>query len=253
MTSGDDAGLVRVCGSHIIWETQPGKALDWDNRGNGRQRVFRRDAVYAAFLDLLAAAGTRLPLRVLGLCLLPNHFHLLLWPHADGDLSRRMQLLLTAHVRRYHGQRGTSGHVWQGRVKAVPIQRDEHFLTVLRYVERNPVRAGLVRRAEDWPWSSLALRRRRSELLTASPVTVPRNWTARVNRPETEAELEAVRQSVVRGAPFGTPAWSVRTAAALGLESALRPRGRPRQASREQAECAKLAKRQNVPISLCPH
>ena len=203
------------------------------NRGNGRQRVFHRDADYAAFLDLLAAAGTRLPLRVLGLCLLPNHFHLLLWPHADGDLSRWMQWLLTAHVRRYHGRRGTSGHVWQGRFKAFPIQRDEHFLAGLRYVERNPVRAGLVRRAEDWPWSSLALRRQRSELLTASPVALPRNWTGRVNRPETDAELVAVRQSVVRGAPFGTPAWRLRTSAALGLESALHPLGRPRQVSRE--------------------
>ncbi len=79
------------------------------NRGNGRQRVFHRDADYAAFLDLLTAAGTRWPLRVLGLCLLPNHFHLLLWPHADGDLSRWMQWLLTSHVRRHHGQRGTPG------------------------------------------------------------------------------------------------------------------------------------------------
>ena len=198
------------------------------NRGNGRQRIFHRDEDYAAFLDLLATACARRPLRVLGLCLMPNHFHLLLWPHADGDLSRWMQWLLTAHVRRYHGRRGTSGHVWQGRFKAFPIAPDEHFLTVLRYVERNPRRAGLVRRAEEWPWSSLALRARRSRLLAALPVDLPRNWTERVNRPETEAELAAVRQSVVRGAPFGSPAWSVRTAVTLGLEAALRPRGRPR-------------------------
>jgi putative transposase len=198
------------------------------NRANGRQRVFHGDDDYAAFLDLLAAACARQPLRVLGLCLLPNHFRLLLWPHEDGDLSRWMQWLLTSHVRRYHGRRGTSGHVWQGRFKAFPIAQDEHFLTVLRYVERNPRRAGLVQRAEDWPWSSLALRARRSTLLAALPVPLPRNWTARVNRAETEAELAAVRQSVVRGTPFGAPAWQVRTAAELGLESALRPRGRPR-------------------------
>ena len=79
--------------------------------------------------------------------------------------------------------------------------------------------------------------------MTASPVALPRNWTARVNRPETDAELEAVRQSVVRGVPFGTPAWRLRTATALGLESALHPLGRPRHASREQAESAKLAKK----------
>ncbi len=198
------------------------------NRGNGRQRIFSGDGDYAAFLDLLAAACERLPLRILGLCLMPNHFHLLLWPHADGDLSRWMQWLLTAHVRRYHGRRGTSGHVWQGRFKAFPIEQDEHFLTVLRYVERNPQRAGLVRRAVQWPWSSLALRARHAGLLADPPVKLPRNWVERVHRPETAEELAAVRESVVRGAPFGSPAWRTRMAAALGLEAALRPRGRPR-------------------------
>ncbi|HUG89208.1 MAG TPA: transposase, partial [Planctomycetaceae bacterium] len=85
-----------------------------------------------------------------------NHFHLVLWPHKDGDLSRWMQWLLTAHVRRYHRHYGGSGHVWQGRFKAFPIQQDEHLLSVLRYVERDALRVGLVRRAEDWPWGSLA-------------------------------------------------------------------------------------------------
>jgi len=82
-------------------------------------------------------------MRVLAYCLMPNHFHLALWPQADGDLSRWMQWVLTAHVRRYHRHYGSSGHVWQGRFKAFPIQADGHLLTVLRYIERNPVRAGL--------------------------------------------------------------------------------------------------------------
>jgi putative transposase len=132
------------------------------NRGNGRMRVFHRAADYAAFLRLLADANerffreTRGSMRILGYCLMPSHFHLVLWPRRDGDLSRWMQWLLTAHVRRYHRLRGTSGHVWQGRFKAFPIQQDDHLLTVLRYVERNPLRARLVKRAELWPWSSLA-------------------------------------------------------------------------------------------------
>lgn len=204
------------------------------NRGNGRQRVFHRDEDYAAFLDLFAAGNERLPLRLLGLCLMPNHFHLLLWPHADGDLSRWMQWLLTSHVRRYHSRRGTSGHVWQGRFKAFPIQQDEHFLAVLRYVERNPLRAGMVRRAQDWAWSSLSLRAQRSRLLTPSPAELPRNWTTRVNRPETDAELATIRQSVIRGTPFGSPNWRDRTATTLGLEATLRPRGRPRQKEEKQ-------------------
>src|SRR5271165_906685 len=84
-----------------------------------------------------------------------NHFHLVLWPRADGDLSRWMHWLLTTHVRRYLRHYRHSGHVWQARFKAFPIQQDEHFLTVVRYVERNPLRAGLVERAQDWRWSSL--------------------------------------------------------------------------------------------------
>ena len=95
-------------------------------------------------------------MRLLAWCLMPNHFHLVLWPHGDGDLSRWMQWLLTSHVRRYHRHYHGSGHVWQGRFKAFPIEEDEHLWTVLRYVERNALRANLVRRAEDWPWSSAA-------------------------------------------------------------------------------------------------
>jgi putative transposase len=192
--------------------------------------VFRKAADYAAFVDLLAEANERLPLRVLGYVLMPNHFHLVLWPRGDGDLSRWMQWLLTSHVRRYHRHYHGSGHVWQGRFKAFPIQQDEHFLTVLRYVERNPLRANLVNRAEKWLWSSLAWRLggKRPEMLADWPVDSPRNWLTLVNRAETEAELQAVRRSIVRGTPYGDDRWTKRVARRLGLESSLRPRGRPR-------------------------
>jgi putative transposase len=118
-------------------------------------RVFHGDEDYEAFVDLLDRACERLPMRVLAYCLMPNHFHLVLLPHGDGDLGRWMQWLLTSHVRRHHRRRRSSGHVWQGRFKAFPIQQDAHLVTVLRYVQRNPVRAGLAERAEAWPWSSL--------------------------------------------------------------------------------------------------
>ncbi len=124
-----------------------------------RGDVFHDDGDYGAFLQLLAAANRRLPMRLLGYCLMPNHFHLVLWPYGDGDLGRWMQWLLTSHVRRYHRHYESSGHVWQGRFKAFPIQEDEHLLTVLRYVERNALRANLVAAAELWNWSSLAWRR----------------------------------------------------------------------------------------------
>ncbi len=125
------------------------------NRGNGRAQVFHGEADYREFVKLMAAAGDRLPPRLLAYCLMPNHVHLVLWPREDGEVSRWMQWLMTAQVRRHHRRHGTDGHLWQGRFKAFPIQRDEHLLSVLRYVERNPLRAKLVARAEDWPWSSL--------------------------------------------------------------------------------------------------
>jgi putative transposase len=86
---------------------------------------------------------------------MPNHFHLALWPREDGEVSRWTHWLMTKQVRCYLGRYRSSGHVWQGRFKAFPIQENEHLLSVLRYIERNPLRAGLVGRAEEWPWSSL--------------------------------------------------------------------------------------------------
>ena len=205
------------------------------NRGNARAEVFHKEEDYAAFIALLPPACERLPMRVLGYCLMPNHFHLLLWPFEDGDLGRWMQWLLTSHVRRYHRHYGGSGHVWQGRFKAFPIQEDDHYLTVLRYVERNPVRARLTRKAELWRWSSLRQRvaNASDSTLAAGPVAIPSGWPQLVNEPQTEAELAALRTSVQRGTPFGGPRWTVRAAHQLGLESTLRPRGRPRKSPKK--------------------
>src|SRR4029453_18405831 len=158
------------------------------NRGNGRAEVFHKDGDYDAFVRLLADAHERLPMRVLGYCLVPNHFHLVLWPKADGDLSRWMQWLLTAHVRRYHQHYHSSGHVWQGRFKAFPIQEDEHLLAVLRSLARNPVRAAWVYRAQDWLWSSAPPRTPGAPPLDLGPVPRPADWLEYVNQPQTEAE-----------------------------------------------------------------
>ena len=200
------------------------------NRGNGQAEVFHKPQDYEAFVRLMGQACERLPMRVLAYCLMPTHFHLVLWPSGDGDLGRWMQWLMTSHVRRYHRHYGTSGHVWQGRFKAFPIQQDEHLLTVLRYVEQKPSRAGLAGRAEDWEWSSLDCWRSGEvpAFLQAGPVNRGRDWLADVNRPMHESELAAIRQSVSRGTPWGRPTWQRRTAVRLGLESTLRPRGRPR-------------------------
>ncbi len=203
------------------------------NRGNARATVFHDAADYEAFIALIEEACERIPMRVSGFCLMPNHFHLVLWPLGDGDLSRWMQWLLTVHVRRHHRRYQSSGHVWQGRFKAFPVQKDAHLLAVLRYVERNPVRAGLVDRSEDWRWSSLAPEGSAraappaGALTRRSPVPLPRGWGGHVSSAETQEELEVLRNSVNRGAPFGGALWAGRTAERLGLESTMRPRGRP--------------------------
>jgi putative transposase len=205
------------------------------NRGNARAPVFHDSSDYQAFVRLIGEACTRLPLDVLAACLMPNHIHLVLQPYGDGDLSRWMQWLLTAHVRRYHRRYGSSGHVWQGRFKAFPIQDDAHLLRVIRYVERNALRAKLVVRAEDWRWGSLAWRYagHAASFLALPPISLPNDWLVRVNAPESEVELAALRRSVNRGVPFGDAAWVEETATDLGLESSLRPLGRPRK-SREK-------------------
>ncbi len=201
------------------------------NRGNGGQEVFHKPQDYDAFVGLLAESVERVEVRLLAYCIMPNHFHLVVWPRGDGDLSRWMQWLLTAHVRRYHRHYQGSGHVWQGRFKAFPIQQDEHLLTVLRYAERNALRGGLVERAEDWPWSSVRWWRDRQHwptFLSQGPVDRGRQWLSLVNRPLSSQQLEALRRSVNRGTPWGSPVWQKRTAVRLGLEASLRPRGRPR-------------------------
>ena len=122
--------------------------------GNRREPVYHKPTDYDAFVKAMAGAQRRLPADLLGYCHMPYHFHLVLRPHSDGDLGRWMQWLLTAHARRYHRHYGTSGHIWQGRFRAFPVQDDDHLIAVLRYVERNALRAELVARAEDWKWSS---------------------------------------------------------------------------------------------------
>jgi putative transposase len=211
------------------------------NRGNARSTVFHKPDDYRAFVEIMAEASVRIPMRILAYCLMPNHFHFALWPRDDGDLSRWMHWLLTTHVRRYLRHYHSSGHIWQGRFKAFPIEGDEHLLTVLRYIERNPLRARLVYRAEDWPWSSLQwLSKPEQAPVRLDPGTVPRGsrWVDGVNESSTDPEVERLRECIRRGRPFGSPDWTLATAQRLGLESGLRPRGRPYGPGTDQASTA---------------
>ena len=198
------------------------------NRGNRRETVFHKPADYDAFVETVVDSQARLTVDILGYCLMPNHFHLVIRTHADGDMGRWMQWVLMAHARRYHRHYRTTGHVWQGRFKAFPIEEDEHLISVLRYVERNALRAELVARAEDWKWSSLTGWLRGDPLLWRGEVPLRDDrWLERVNEPLSAGDLSRLRLSVERGRPYGAEAWTEETARRLGLESTLRPRGRP--------------------------
>jgi len=205
------------------------------NRANGGATIFETSEDYHAFEQMLLEARDRQDMRILAYCVMPNHWHMVLWPCKDGDLSDFMGWLTTTHVRRRHAFRkcdGT-GHLYQGRFKSFPVQEDGHFITVCRYVERNPLRASLAARAEDWQWSSLWRRVRggaqAKALLSDWPLPQPSNWVERVNEPLTQAELDAIRKCVARGSPYGAKDWSQEAAARMGLEFTLRSRGRLKQ------------------------
>ena len=212
-------------------------------------RLFDDAGDYLGFLRVVAEGLERFPqARLLSYCVMPNHWHLVFWPRCGADtvLSDLMRWIGTTHVRRWHLHRHSvgAGPIYQGRFKSFPIEADDHLLTVMRYVERNALRARLVDKAELWRWGSLWLSRQKAPgrkapgsglepeqaalqtLLHPGPVARPRHWLSWVNRAQTEAELEALWRSVGKGRPFGGEAWGVRTAHRMGIS--LRGPGRPR-------------------------
>ncbi len=201
------------------------------NRANGRHPIFEKTGDYEAFERVLREAQDQVAMRTLAYCVMPTHWHLVVWPRRDGELSRFMAWLTLTHTQRWHAHYHSAGtgHLYQGRFKSFPIQTDAHFLTVCRYVERNALRAGLVVQAEEWRWSSLWRRTQgASQWLTDWPMAQPEDWVTWTNEPQTDTELEALRRCVARGRPFGTEAWVRRMIRRLNLEGTLRPRGRPR-------------------------
>lgn len=203
------------------------------NRGNRRQEIFFGHGDYSAFESILAEGCRRTGMRIVAYCLMPNHWHLVLWPSADGMLARYMGWITSTHSHRWMVMRGHAGegHLYQDRYKSFVIQNDSHFLAVCSYVERNALRAGLVDRAENWRWSSLWRIQHGAGLtgLTADwPIVKPENWIDLVNRLPSESVAERLRESVDHGKPFGDQEWTEQTIASLGLESTARPRGRPR-------------------------
>jgi len=172
------------------------------NRGNRRSQVFRIAADYLGFLAALTDAADRTVVRLLAFCLMPNHWHLVVWPVRGVEVSTYMQVVMNAHLRDLQQRHATSGtgHVYQGRFKNSAILTEPDFFNVCRYVESNAACAGLVQRAEQWEWSSLA----RSgpadgiNILSPWPVARPANWLEEVNRPQTNRAVREIKKQLRR-------------------------------------------------------
>ena len=210
------------------------------NRANGRLRLFRKPGDFAAFVRVLGEAQRRYRVDLLCWCLMGNHWHLVLRPRTAEALGDFMRWVGVTHVRRHHEHHQTrgGGHLYQGRFRSFLIKDDRHFLTVCRYVESNPLRARLVKRAESWPWSSLGYQTDGEPVVTVCewPVERPRDWIETVNEKLEEKAIESLRRSVNRQSPFGDQRWVERMAKRLGLESTLRPIGRPRKAGKVKGD-----------------
>ena len=204
------------------------------NRSVAGLPLFRKEADFEAFERIMIEAHALHPLRILAWCAMRTHWHFVVWPQEEGEVTAYFRWLAHTHAMRWHVAHNTvgRGHLYQGRFKSFPIQEDEHFLTVCRYVERNALTANVVRRAENWRWGSLWAGRQGSEELRAIlsdwPLKRPRNWMKLVNEVMSQMELEKLRACIARNRPYGGEFWQADVAGKLGLSHTLRNEGRPK-------------------------
>lgn len=207
------------------------------NRSNARMPIFTTDDDYRLFEEVLAEAEEKTSVRIYAYCIMPNHWHLLVSPMNDGDLSKFTGWLTMTHTQRWHSKHKTvgTGHLYQGRYKSFLVQSNQYLVQVVRYIERNPVRAKLVNRAEEWRWSSIWRREKgtlaQKKLLTEVPFDVPSNYLEWVNENETKENLEIIRNAVNKGKPYGLDTWTENMIEKYVLTATTRLKGRPKKGS----------------------
>jgi putative transposase len=204
------------------------------NRANARVQIFDTDQDYKQFEGILEEAVEKYTMRLLAYCVMPNHWHLVLHPRKDGDLQSFMGWLTNTHTRRWHVAKGTvgQGHLYQGRYKSFLCEQDEHLQVLLRYVERNAKKANLVKRAEQWKWSSVWKReegtKEQQRMLSPWPTIPPRNYLQQLNAPLTMEEEDILVRSEEKNIPFGKDAWVAKVVKKYDIEQVLRGPGRPK-------------------------
>lgn len=209
--------------------TLPGVVFHVMNRAVRRTVLFENDNDYRAFISLICESLKKFDIKVISYELMPNHWHFVVICAGIAEVSTWAHWFECTHANRWNGAHGTrgSGAVYQGRFKAVPVQKDRSVIRVCRYVERNALRKGLVTAAEAWTWSSLYSRCNNCELipLESWPIPQPQNWIEIVNSPENEAELQALRRMLRKNLPIGSKAYQKAVAPFVGVS--LRKPGRP--------------------------
>ena len=213
--------------------TKGGLIYHVSNKANLGATIFESKADYEIFLNTLAQACQRSKMRLLSYCILPNSWQLVVWPRHDGDLSTFMAWLTMTHSQRWHAHKHTAGtgHLYQGRYRSFPIQKNAYLLAACRQVERAPISAKITTKAKKWNYSSLALNSNESGdsvNISKWPVTKPIAWNSIVDKKPTDSEMNAWETSLKRGRPFGEKNWLEKTVEILELECTIRPKGRPR-------------------------
>ena len=182
-----------------------------DGRCEARGALRPSHPTTVAFENLMIETKRRMEISLLVYCLMPNHWHLVLWPDRDGLLSKFMQRVTFTHAMRWNASRGISGAgaVYQGRFRAIPVQHDWNFLRLCRYVERNPLRAGLVKDPTEWRWSSFWRRHNAcdNEVLAAWPMTPPEDWHSLLTESDVDPELEAIARRCEEANPSARASW----------------------------------------------
>lgn len=204
------------------------------NRANARLRIFVTHKDYAAVLKALEEVLANLPIDIFSFCIMPNHWHFSVRSRRNGDMGRFFGKFTQKVTQCWHAahQSAGSGHLFQGRFKSFLVEKDSYFLQLMQYIESNPLRAGLVKRAEDWKWSSLYVRThdidRSIRLLADWPVHGPADYLSYVNRSISQTQLRCIRQSVIRGNPLGNDSWAQKMIRTHDLRHTIRERGRPK-------------------------
>ncbi|MBF0619882.1 MAG: transposase [Candidatus Omnitrophica bacterium] len=201
-------------------------------RGNRRQKVFFNDIDRRYYLKLLRLHAKKHAVRILAYCLMDNHVHLILIPETPNGLAKALAEVHRSYTKMINLRYGWRGYLWQGRFGSFPIGGESYLLRALRYVERNPVRAGMCSRAEDYPWSSAATHttgKRNAMLSTCPDILSKADWRYFINTTEPAEALDVIRRTHRKGIPFGdeTLAWKISCEKTIPFQNLLlRPVGR---------------------------